>query len=231
MTRYLRQTILPQIGPEGQQRLRRARVLVVGAGGLGSPVLLYLAGAGVGTIGIVDDDSVSRSNLQRQVLYTEADEGQPKALAAARRLRELNGEVTVEPHTVRMDRANAREIISRYDLVIDACDNFATRYAAGDATAEMGIPYVYGAITGFEGQVSVFNYGPHPRSYRDLWPDEQAMLRYDAPKGVVGPTPAVTGAMQTGEAMKIICGYGEVLAGRLWTIDLLTMQTEIIALP
>lgn len=231
MTRYHRQILLDEIGRQGQEKLRRARVLVAGAGGLGSPVLLYLAGAGVGTLGIADDDRVSVSNLHRQVLYTSADEGEPKAAVAARRLRELNGDTLTEVHAERLVAENARRIIGRYDLVVDACDNFATRYLIGDVTAELGIPYVYGAICGFEGQVSVFNYGPRPRTYRDLWPDEQAMLRIEAPKGVVGMTPAVTGSVEASEAMKIICGYGDVLAGKLWTIDLRTMQSLTVELP
>lgn len=231
MTRYARQTMLPEIGDEGQRRLRAARVLVVGAGGLGSPVLLYLAGAGVGRIGIVDNDVVSLTNLHRQVLYTECDLDMPKAECAARRLRDMNRDAIVEPYVARLEQANAREIVARYDLVIDACDNVATRYLLDDVTAEAGIPYVYGAICGFEGQVSVFNCGERPRRYRDLWPDEQAMLRTDAPKGVVGVTPAVVGSVEAGEALKLICGYGETLAGRLWTIDLRTMQAQIFELP
>ncbi len=222
MTRYTRQTILPEIGDEGQRRLSCAAVLVVGAGGLGSPVLLYLAGAGVGRIGIVDDDRVGVTNLHRQVLYTEC---------AARRLREMNGDIVVEPYATRLDEENARGIVTRYDIVVDACDNFATRYLVGDLTAEASIPYVYGAIGGFEGQVSVFNHGPRPRRYRDLWPDERAMLRIEPPKGVAGVTPAVVGSVEASETMKIICGYGETLAGRLWTIDLRTMQTQIVELP
>lgn len=231
MTRYTRQTILPEIGDEGQRRLSCAAVLVVGAGGLGSPVLLYLAGAGVGRIGIVDDDRVGVTNLHRQVLYTESDLGAPKAECAARRLREMNGDIVVEPYATRLDEENARGIVTRYDIVVDACDNFATRYLVGDLTAEAGIPYVYGAIGGFEGQVSVFNHGPRPRRYRDLWPDEQAMSRIEAPKGVAGVTPAVIGSVEASETMKIICGYGETLAGRLWTIDLRTMQTQTVELP
>lgn len=231
MTRYDRQTMLAEIGEHGQERLRRARVLVVGAGGLGSPILLYLAGAGVGTIGIADDDRVDISNLQRQVLYAESDAGQPKAGLAARRLRELNSDTTTEVYAERLTPDNARAIISRYDVVVDACDNFATRYLVGDITAEAGIPYVYGAICGFEGQVSVFNFGRRPRTYRDLWPDEQALARMEVPKGVVGMTPAVTGAVEASEVMKIICGYGEVLAGRLWTMDLRTMQSVTVELP
>ena len=221
MTRYTRQTILPEIGDEGQRRLSCAAVLVVGAGGLGSPVLLYLAGAGVGRIGIVDDDRVGVTNLHRQVLYTESDLGAPKAECAARRLREMNGDIVVEPYATRLDEENARGIVTRYDIVVDACDNFATRYLVGDLTA----------IGGFEGQVSVFNHGPRPRRYRDLWPDERAMLRIEPPKGVAGVTPAVVGSVEASETMKIICGYGETLAGRLWTIDLRTMQTQIVELP
>jgi len=192
---------------------------------------MYLAGAGVGSIGVVDDDRVSITNLHRQVLYTENDIGAPKAECAARRLREMNGDITVEPYAGRLTETNARDIVTRYGIVADACDNFATRYLVGDITAETGIPYVYGAIDGFEGQVSVFNHGPRPRRYRDLWPDEQAMSLIDMPKGVMGATTAVVGAVEASETLKIICGYGETLAGRLWTIDLRTMQTQTVELP
>lgn len=231
MTRYDRQSILSEVGDEGMRRLRAARVLIVGVGGLGSPAALYLAAAGVGTILLADDDRVSLDNLQRQILYTEEDIASPKAECAARRLRALNGDITVEAYSRRIGRDNIRQFAEGCDAIVDGCDNFATRYAVGDATAEMGIPYVYGAICEFEGQVSVFNYGPHPRSYRDLWPDQADAEGYAAPKGVMGPTAACTAAVQASETLKIICGYGEVLAGRLWSIDMKTMQTFISELP
>lgn len=148
--------ILPEIGEDGQQKLKQAKVLIVGVGGLGSPIALYLTGAGVGCIGLVDDDVVSISNLQRQVLYSEKELGKPKAICAAERLSALNSEITIRTYPIRLTEENAQEIISQYDIVVDGCDNFSTRYLINDICAEMGKVYVYGAICGFEGQVSVF---------------------------------------------------------------------------
>jgi len=204
--RYDRQIILPEIGEEGQNKLQKAKVLIVGVGGLGSPIALYLAGAGVGCLGLVDDDSVSISNLQRQVLYSEEELGKPKA-------------------------ENADRIIQEYDIVVDGCDNFDTRYLINDICIKQGKPYVYGAICGFEGQVSVFNYGNRKKSYRDLYPDEEEMKRMSPPsKGVMGITPAVVGSIEATEVLKIICGFGDVLAGELWTIDLRTLQSNKFSL-
>lgn len=228
--RYARQTALPEIGPSGQARLAKARVLLVGVGGLGSPIALYLAAAGIGTLGLVDDDTVSVSNLQRQVLYTEAEVGQPKALCAARRLRSLNSETDIRPYAERLTPQNAEQLIADYDIVIDGCDNFATRYLVNDTCLHLGKPYVYGAIRGFEGQVSVFGHGQQARSYRDLYPDEEAMLRLTPDKSVIGVTAALVGATEAGEVLKLVCGYGESLAGKLWTIDLRTLQSYILTL-
>lgn len=231
MERYDRQTMLPEIGAAGQARLQAAKVLIVGVGGLGSPIALYLAGAGVGTIGLVDDDVVSISNLQRQVLYAEDQLDDLKAVCAAMRLTALNSTITVNACPGRLSPDNAHELIGQYDIVVDGCDNFATRYLISDVCAELNKPYVYGAICGFEGQVSVFNYGNTPKTYRDLYPDEQAMLLLPPPdKGVVGVTPAITGSVEATEVLKIICGFGEVLAGKLWTIDLRTWQSNIFSL-
>lgn len=232
MERYNRQTLLPEIGEEGQARLQAAKVLIVGVGGLGSPIALYLAGAGVGTIGLVDDDVVSLSNLQRQVLYTEEELGDLKAICAAMRLTALNSTLTVNACPGRLSADNARALIAQYDIVVDGCDNFATRYLINDVCVEQNKPYVYGAICGFEGQVSVFNYGGDARkTYRDLYPDEAEMLHLPPPeKGVVGVTPALTGSVEATEVLKIICGFGEVLAGKLWTIDLRTLQSNIFSL-
>ena len=215
--RYDRQMILPEIGEEGQRKLKQAKVLIVGVGGLGSPIALYLAGAGVGCIGLVDDDVVSISNLQRQVLYSEKELGKPKAICAA------------DP--TRLTEENAQEIISQYDIVVDGCDNFPTRYLINDICAKTGKVYVYGAICGFEGQVSVFHYGEEKKDYRDLYPDEEEMKRMPPPpKGVMGITPAVTGSIEATEVLKIICGFGEVLSGKLWTIDLRTLQSNKFSL-
>lgn len=156
--RYDRQIILPEIGEEGQNKLQKAKVLIVGVGGLGSPIALYLAGAGVGCLGLVDDDSVSISNLQRQVLYSEEELGKPKVVCAAHRLTSLNSEIETRYYSTRLTAENADRIIQEYDIVVDGCDNFDTRYLINDICIKQGKPYVYGAICGFEGQVSVFNY-------------------------------------------------------------------------
>lgn len=166
--RYDRQMILPEIGEDGQQKLKQAKVLIVGVGGLGSPIVLYLTGAGVGCIGLVDDDVVSISNLQRQVLYSEKELGKPKAICAAERLSALNSEITIRTYPIRLTEENAQEIISQYDIVVDGCDNFSTRYLINDICAEMGKVYVYGAICGFEGQVSVFHYGEEKKKLSGL---------------------------------------------------------------
>ncbi|MBC8594282.1 HesA/MoeB/ThiF family protein [Oscillospiraceae bacterium N12] len=229
--RYDRQILLPEIGEEGQEKLKAAKVLIVGVGGLGSPIALYLAGAGVGTIGLVDDDVVSISNLQRQVLYSEEELGDFKAVCAAMRLTALNSEIKINSCPGRLSKENAQELINAYDIIVDGCDNFVTRYLINDSCMALGKPYVYGAISGFEGQVSVFNYGDNPKNYRDLYPDEEEMLRLPPPsKGVMGVTPAITGSVQATEVLKIICGFGEVLAGKLWTIDLRTWQSNIFSL-
>lgn len=218
--------MLPEIGEAGQKKLREAKVLLVGVGGLGSPIALYLTGAGVGCLGLVDDDRVSVTNLQRQILYSEKEVDRSKALCAADRLSALNSEVKILPYVMRLTEANARELIGQYDLVMDGCDNFATRYLINDVCAELGKPYVYGAICGFEGQVSVFHYGERKKSYRDLYPDEEGMKRMTPPpKGVMGVTPAIVGSIEATEALKVICGFGDVLSGELWTIDLRTMQS------
>lgn len=229
MNRYDRQLSLPEIGEDGQKKLQKAKVLIVGVGGLGSPVALYLAGAGVGTIGLVDDDTVSISNLQRQILYTENETGQSKAQCAARRLQALNSGVQTVAYPFRLTPENARSLIAGYDIVVDGCDNFSTRYLLSDICSELGKPYVYGAIQGLEGQVSVFCCGGHPKTYRDLYPDETATLQMPAPdNSVVGVTPAIVGSVEANETLKLICGYGEVLAGKLWTVDLRTMQSFIL---
>ncbi len=201
-----------------------------GVGGLGSPVALYLAGAGVGTIGLVDDDAVSLSNLQRQVLYSEAEVGLPKALQAKKRLEALNGSIAIEAYPVRLAPGNAEEIIARYDIVADGCDNFATRYLINDTCVRLGKAYVYGAIRAFDGQVAVFNYEGGP-AYRRLFPDEEAACALPRPpQGVLGVTPGMVGCAEAAEVLKIIGRCGDVLSGKLWTIDLMTMQTQIVSL-
>lgn len=231
MERYNRQLLLPEIGEEGQARLRAARVLIVGVGGLGSPVALYLAGAGIGTIGLVDDDTVSESNLQRQVLYAEAEVGLSKALQAKKRLEALNSTLQIKAYPTRLTRDNAKEIFADYDIIVDGCDNFATRYVIDDTCALLNKVYVYGAIRAFEGQVSVFLYNKGGKRYRDLYPDKEEMLSMPhPPKGVMGVTPGLVGCAEANEVIKIICGYGDILAGKLWQIDLKTMETYTILL-
>lgn len=230
MERYSRQLMLPEIGEEGQRKLSVAKVLIVGVGGLGSPISLYLAGAGVGTIGLVDDDVVSISNLQRQILYTETEVGIKKAVCAKERLRQLNQDIQLNAYPTRLTKENAEEIISHYDIVVDGCDNFATRYIINDVCVKLRKVYVYGAICGFEGQVSVFNHN-NSVNYRNLYPDEEEMMKMPPPfKGVIGVTPAIVGSVEATETIKIICGFGDVLSGKLWTIDLRTLQTYIFSL-
>lgn len=229
MERYNRQIILPELGKEGQQRLQRAKVLIVGVGGLGSPIALYLTGAGVGTIGLVDDDVVSISNLQRQVLYSESEVGLSKAIQAKKRLEALNSDVQINAYPTRLTKDNAADIIHSYDIIVDGCDNFATRYLINDTCVQLGKVYVYGAIRAFDGQVSVFNYQGGP-NYRHFFPDEAEMLSMPhPPKGVLGVTPGMVGCAEAAEVLKIIGGYGEVLSGKLWMIDLKTMETHLIA--
>lgn len=231
MTRYTRQTALREIGEAGQEKLNNARILIVGVGGLGSPIALYLAAAGVGTLGLIDDDVVSISNLQRQILYAEAEVGQLKVHCAAKKLKALNSSIVVQPHPFRLDKDNAGDVIRMYDIVVDGCDNFATRYLLSDACAALGKPYVYGAIQGFEGQVSVFCHGGHAKTYRDLYPYEEGTRHTPLPdSSVIGVTPAIVGSAEANEVLKLICGYGEVLAGKLWTIDLRTMQSFLVSL-
>lgn len=230
MTRYDRQTMLPEIGNNGQEKLRKASVLVVGVGGLGSPIALYLTAAGIGTLGIIDNDTVSLTNLQRQVLYTENELGEAKVACARKNLLALNSEVAINAYPFNLTAENAEELIGLYDVIVDGCDNFATRYLINDTCVKLGKPYIYGAIYGWEGQVSVFNH-KSGKSYRDLYPDEEGMINMAPPdKGVIGITPAITGSVQASEVIKLICEAGNLLDGKLWNIDLRTMQTNIISL-
>lgn len=227
--RYERQTILPEIGEEGQRKLKESSVLLIGVGGLGSPIALYLAGAGVGTIGLVDNDTVSSTNLQRQILYTEAELGMNKASCAGKRLKQLNSEIRVNTYPCRFTSENSRELVSQYDIVIDGSDNYTTRYLINDTCMELNTPYIYGAICGFEGQVSVFNY-KGGKNYRDLYPDEAGMNNLPpAFKGVMGVTPAVVGSVEANEVIKLICGFGDILSGKLWTIDLRSLETNVFS--
>ncbi len=217
---YLRQLTLPELGQHGQQRLKAARVLVVGAGGLGCPALTYLAAAGVGTLGIVDFDRVEASNLHRQVLFTVADIGQPKAEAATERLQGLNPHIEIVTHSEGLSRENAMTIIKEYNIVVDGSDNFPTRYLVSDACVLLNKTLVFGSIYKFEGQVSVFNYQNGP-TYRCLYPTppDAGEVPNCAEIGVLGVLPGIIGSLLAMEALKIITGLGEVLSGRLLVYD------------
>jgi sulfur-carrier protein adenylyltransferase/sulfurtransferase len=222
--RYSRHLIIPDVGMTGQKRLKNAKVLVVGAGGLGSPALLYLAAAGVGTLGIVDFDVVDESNLQRQIIHGVSDVGHPKAESARDSIREINPYVNVVLHTERLDSDNAMAIFEPYDLIVDGTDNFATRYLVNDAAVLLGKPYVWGSIYRFDGQASVFwaEYGP---CYRCLYPEPPppGMVPSCAEGGVLGVLCASIGSIQVNEAIKVITGIGDPLVGRLMIYDALEM--------
>lgn len=227
--RYHRQVLLEEIGEAGQAKIRNAKVLLVGVGGLGSPIATYLTGAGIGTLGLIDDDVVSITNLHRQVLYTEEEVGLPKAECAKRRLHSLNHEVNIVAYPERLTRENAEDLIRLYDLVIDGMDNFATRFIVSDVCEALHKPYVYGAIRGLEGQVSVLCQGKC--TYRSLFPDEEATLKMPHPgKQVLGTTPAVIGSVEACQALQLISSFGEPLIDKIWTINLATMQSFTVQL-
>ena len=223
--RYGRHLTLPEVGMEGQRRLKASRVLLIGAGGLGSPLGLYLAAAGVGTLGLVDFDVVDESNLQRQVLYGASDVGRPKLEAAAERLREVNPHVELVPHPVRLTSENALDVLEDYDVVVDGSDNFPTRYLVNDACVLLGKPDVYGSIFRFEGQVAVF-WGARGPCYRCLFaePPPPGLVPSCAEGGVLGILPGVVGALQANEAVKLLLGVGEPAIGRLVTFDALRLR-------
>jgi adenylyltransferase/sulfurtransferase len=226
--RYGRHLTLPEVGPEGQRRLKAARVLLVGAGGLGSPLGLYLAAAGVGTLGLVDFDVVDESNLQRQVLYRTSDVGRPKLEAAAERLGEINPHVEVVPHPLRLSSENALDVLDGYDVVVDGSDNFPTRYLVNDACVLLGKPDVYGSIFRFEGQVAVF-WGARGPCYRCLFaePPPPGLVPSCAEGGVLGVLPGVVGALQANEAIKLLLdpeGGADPAIGRLVAFDALRLR-------
>jgi adenylyltransferase/sulfurtransferase len=229
VARYSRHLIIPDVGVPGQKRLKNAKVLVVGAGGLGSPALLYLAAAGVGTLGILDFDVVDESNLQRQVIHGQSDIGRPKAESARDGVLEINPHVRVVLHTERLDSDNALDIFRQYDLVLDGTDNFATRYLVNDACVLLGMPYVWGSIFRFEGQTSVF-WDEHGPNYRDLYPEPPppGMVPSCAEGGVLGVLCASIGSIMVTEAIKLITGIGEPLLGRLMIYDALEMSYRTI---
>jgi adenylyltransferase/sulfurtransferase len=225
MEQYQRQIALPQVGEEGQRKIQNASVLIVGMGGLGSPVALYLAAAGVGTMHLVDADVVSLSNLGRQVLYNTLHLGLPKVTVAQQVLQALNPDVQVVPHHKFLDQENALALVERADVVIDCSDNFATRYLLHDVCMQAGKPLVYGAIEGFEGLLTVFT-KQSPFSLKELFGSSTV-----APStAVMGVTPGVLGSLQANEALKMIGGYGDVLYNKLLTVNLLTNQFNLIDL-
>ena len=232
--RYARHIILHEIGGAGQQKLKRARVLTIGAGGLGSPVLLYLAAAGVGTLGIVDNDMVSLSNLQRQVLHATGDIGRAKTESAAARLEDTNPNVAIETHNLRLTAKNAKAILAEYDVVVDGSDNFETRYLVADTAEELGIPLVAGALGRFDGSLTVVmphatdaNGNPNPR-YRDLFPEPppEGTVPTCAEAGILGAVAGVIGTLQAVEVLKLITGTGDPLVGKLLLYDALSVRFQ-----
>jgi len=229
LVRYSRHILLPQVGEDGQRALKASRVLLVGAGGLGSPVALYLAAAGVGTLGLVDFDAVDLSNLQRQILHGSAAVGSSKIDSARDRLRDINPNVEVETYETRFASGNALEIARGYDLIVDGTDNFATRYLVNDTSVLLGIPNVYGSVYRFEGQASVFG-APDGPCYRCLFrePPPPHLVPSCAEAGVLGVIPGLVGTIQATEAIKMLLGLGDALVGRLLTIDVMTMAFRTI---
>ncbi|WP_338919736.1 HesA/MoeB/ThiF family protein [Pseudomonas silesiensis] len=237
ISRYARQIILSEVGEQGQQRLKDSKILVVGAGGLGCPVLLYLAGAGVGTIGIVDNDIVSVSNLHRQILYSTADVGNLKVLAAKRRINQLNPDIVVHTVATTLNPDNVLSLLAEYDIIVDATDNFDAKYLISDACIESGKPMVYASISQFEGQVSVFNYydrqtqqrGP---CFRDLFekPPPLHLTQNCSEAGVLGIIPGLLGCFQVNEVLKLILRAGEPLSGQLLSIDCLDNTFHLLSI-
>ncbi|PWT72708.1 MAG: molybdenum cofactor biosynthesis protein MoeB [Bacteroidetes bacterium] len=232
LARYNRHIIIPEFGLEGQQKLKAAKVLVIGSGGLGSPVLLYLAAAGVGTIGIVDFDVVDDSNLQRQVLFGINEIGKPKVEAARRRLEALNPHVEIKIYNTHLNSGNALDILRDYDVIADGTDNFPTRYLVNDASVLLNKPNVYASIFQFEGQASVFNYtnkkGETGPNYRDLYPvpPPPGLVPSCAEGGVLGVLPGIIGSLQALEVIKVITGVGEPLSGRFYIFDALNFESR-----
>lgn len=237
LTRYARQISLTEIGVQGQNLIKQSRVLVIGAGGLGCPVLLYLVAAGVGTIGIVEHDVVDESNLQRQVLYTVSDIGKPKALAAKLHLQSLNPHVNIVTYTSQLNADNALELLCQYDIIVDATDNFTAKYLINDACFITKKPFIYASISQFEGQISVFNYhdpatDTHGPNYRDLYPEPPPphLVQNCTEAGVLGVLPGLLGCLQANEVLKIIVRMGIPLSGQLLFLDALTLKSHIVSI-
>ncbi|WP_163708599.1 HesA/MoeB/ThiF family protein [Mangrovibacterium lignilyticum] len=228
--RYARQIMLPEIGGAGQEKLKQAKVLIVGAGGLGSPVALYLAAAGVGHLGLVDNDTVSLTNLQRQILYNTDVVGKAKVTHAQEVLRAINPHVSVLPIFERLTEANAESLMQPYDVIVDATDNFRARYLISQNCQKLNKPMVHGSIEEFKGMVSVFNYQGGP-VYEDLFPEAPESQSFDGePKGVFGALPGIIGSMQAMEVLKIITGAGTVLAGKLFVYNAIDCSASTLKL-
>ena len=229
--RYRRQTLLATLGEDGQKRIKGARVLIVGVGGLGSPASVYLAAAGVGTIGLVDFDVVELSNLQRQTLYGTSDVGLSKMDVASKRLRTLNPHVSIHTHEVRLSEDNAARILGEYDIVIDGVDNFPARYLINDTCVQLGTPYIHGSVSRFEGQATVFDAVRGP-CYRCLFPDPPpgSLAPPSAEVGIIGTVPGIIGTIEASEAIKLIIGAGNPLIGRLLVFDMLEMKFREVAI-
>ena len=229
LERHSRHILLPQVGAEGQNKLSKSRVLCLGAGGLGSPVIQYLAAAGIGHLTIVDDDVVEISNLQRQVIHRTSDVGVPKAQSAQRFVNELDPNISVDAIEVRVDQNNAKELFEGHHLIVDGTDNIPTRYLIDETCNELDIPWVYGSIYRFEGQVSVFNYNGGP-TYQDLFPEAppDGLLPSCSEAGVLGVLPGLIGSLQANEVIKIIVGIGQPLAGQLLIYDALESTQKIL---
>ncbi len=232
LPRYARHIMLREIGGPGQKKLKQARVLVVGAGGLGSPACMYLAAAGVGTIGVIDDDVVEETNLQRQIAHADARIGMAKVFSAEKAMRALNPFVTVRPYHRRLDEEIAADLVVEYDLVLDGVDNFDTRYLVNRACVAAGVPLVSAALTQWEGQISVFDPARGAPCYQCIFPEAPApeLVPSCAEAGVLGPLPGVMGSMMAAEAVKVIACAGESLRGRLMIFDALYAETRVIAI-
>lgn len=226
---YSRHLLLDEVGYEGQLQLKKAKVLIIGAGGLGCPIAQYLAAAGVGTIGIIDDDTIDQTNLQRQILYTHADIGQPKVAVAKQRLVAINPYIDIQTYHEKVTTQNALSLFEKYDIIVDGSDNFQTRYLVNDACVLTDKPLVFGSIFKFEGQVSVFNYQNGP-TYRCLYPEppQAGEVPNCSEIGVIGVLPGIIGCLQANEVIKIICEIGKVLSGKVLSFNALTLQQMIL---
>ncbi|MBP5412196.1 MAG: HesA/MoeB/ThiF family protein [Bacteroidales bacterium] len=232
LKRYQRQIILPDFGEEGQQKLLNAKVLVVGVGGLGSVAALYLTAAGIGTIGLMDNDVVALHNLQRQILYREDEIGQPKVDLAVKTLNRLNSQVQLIPYPYLLSHENATKILKEYDIVVDCTDNYPARYLINDTCVSLEKPFVYGSIGDTKGQLAVLNYQPPCANYRTLFPNEAELtILGNTNKGVMGVLPSVIASLQVNEVVKMITGIGKVMKDTLFTIDLSTLETHQFHLP